>query len=125
MGDTPPPTEHVLRPHHVGLLTVFMLALKEFESRTLPPPFMIHIYRVLLNEVSEVCHVLRTISDGILISQKVAQPKTSQELIQTLSVGPGADAEEAQSLISSLKGVVSLLSIDILHGSEYLPSTTI
>lgn len=48
-----PPTEHLLRPHHVGLLTLFSLTFKHFETRPLPSPFLLHIYRMLLNEVSE------------------------------------------------------------------------
>ncbi|KAJ6630768.1 hypothetical protein B0H10DRAFT_2160163 [Mycena sp. CBHHK59/15] len=48
-----PPTEHVVRPHHVGLLTLFILTFKEFEHK-LPATFLLHIYRVLLNEVAEL-----------------------------------------------------------------------
>lgn len=55
IDEAPPPTDHVLRPHHVGLLTIFMLTLKELEARKLPTPFTLHLYRVLLNEVSEAC----------------------------------------------------------------------
>lgn len=57
-----PPTSHVLRPHHVGLLTAFMLVFKEFEIKPLPPSFNLHMYRVLLNEVSEarLSHIIVT-----------------------------------------------------------------
>lgn len=47
-----PPTNHVLRAHHVGILTLFILAFKEYEGK-LPPTFLLHLYRVLLNEVVE------------------------------------------------------------------------
>ncbi|KAJ7582745.1 hypothetical protein C8J56DRAFT_791650 [Mycena floridula] len=47
----PPPAAHVLRPHHVDLLTIIVLAFKEFESRPLPAPFLLHVFRVLLNEM--------------------------------------------------------------------------
>ena len=53
------PTAHILRPHHVALLAVLMLAFREYESK-LPGPFILHIYRVLLTEVSEASQVLRT-----------------------------------------------------------------
>ena len=53
--ETLPPTHHVLRPHHIFLLAVFLITFKEFESKDLPPLFVLHIYRFLLNEVSEVC----------------------------------------------------------------------
>jgi hypothetical protein len=52
--ESPPPTEHILRPHHVALLTIFILTFKTFHSTTLPSPFILHLYRLLLNEVSEV-----------------------------------------------------------------------
>ena len=54
MEEAPPPTNHVLRPHHIDLLAAFLLLFKEYESK-LPSPFTLHVYRVLLNEVSEAC----------------------------------------------------------------------
>lgn len=48
-----PPTMHILRPHHLDLLTVFVLVFREFELRPLPQLFLLHLYRLLLNEVSE------------------------------------------------------------------------
>lgn len=54
MDDAPPPTAHVLRPHHVGLLTIFMLIFKEPDAMKIPSDFLLHLYRVLLTEVSEV-----------------------------------------------------------------------
>jgi anaphase-promoting complex subunit 5 len=55
MDDVPPPTEHVLRPHHVGLLTVLVLTFKELVAKTVPTPFILHLYRELLNEIAEAC----------------------------------------------------------------------
>lgn len=52
MEEAPPPTNHVLRPHHIDLLAAFLLLFKEYEAK-LPSPFTLHVYRVLLNEVSE------------------------------------------------------------------------
>jgi hypothetical protein len=54
MEEAPPPTNHILRPHHIDLLALFLLLFKEYETK-LPPPFTLHVYRVLLNEVSEAC----------------------------------------------------------------------
>lgn len=51
----PPPTEHILRPHHVGLLTILILTFKELDLKTIPSPFTLHLYRELLNEISEAC----------------------------------------------------------------------
>ena len=54
MDDGPPPTDHVLRPHHITLLIVLSAAFKDLVIQKLPKPFALHIHRVLLNEVSEV-----------------------------------------------------------------------
>lgn len=50
---TPPPVHHVLRPHHIDLIAIFLLVFKEFH-KNLPPNFLLFIYRFLLFEVSEV-----------------------------------------------------------------------
>lgn len=44
---------HVLRPHHVSLLMIMMCVFKEMH-RKLPAAFLLHVYRILLREVSEV-----------------------------------------------------------------------
>ncbi|KAJ6496647.1 hypothetical protein C8R47DRAFT_349617 [Mycena vitilis] len=80
-----PPTDHVLRPHHVGLLTLFILTFKEYEGK-LPPTFLLHIYRVLLNEVAEV-----------------APPKTYAELLLELQAGPKAEEDYPRQLIESFQ----------------------
>ena len=59
MDDVPPPTEHILRPHHVGLLTILILTFKEPDSKSIPSPFTLHLYRELLNEISEACLIMR------------------------------------------------------------------
>ncbi|KAJ7470732.1 hypothetical protein FB451DRAFT_1254671 [Mycena latifolia] len=78
-----PPTEHVLRPHHVGLLTLFILTFKEYEGK-LPSTFLLHIYRVLLNEVVEV-----------------APPKTFAELHLELQADPKSKEDYPRQLIES------------------------
>jgi len=52
MEEAPPPTNHILRPHHIDLLAIFLLLFKEYEPK-LPAPFTLHVYRVLLDEVAE------------------------------------------------------------------------
>jgi len=54
MDEAPPPSDHVLRPHHITLLTILMMAFKDLEIKKFPPAYSLHIYRVLLNEISEV-----------------------------------------------------------------------
>lgn len=61
MDGTPPPTHHVLRPHHIGVLAIFILTYKEYESKPLPPPFVLHTIRLLLHEVSEACFLFNSL----------------------------------------------------------------
>ncbi|GLB34986.1 putative microtubule associated protein [Lyophyllum shimeji] len=83
----PPPTDHVLRPHHVGLLTILVLTFKEpADSRKIPPAFLLHLYRVLLNEISEV-----------------SRPMPYQELMQIVCNGPSAESNESQRMIAAIK----------------------
>ncbi|KDQ33264.1 hypothetical protein PLEOSDRAFT_1091403 [Pleurotus ostreatus PC15] len=87
------PTVHILRPHHITLLAVILLALKEIDSKNLAPAFSLHIYRVLLNEVIEI-----------------VPPKTWSELLDVLSAGPSAGEKSGPQLITVLRGVNSELS---------------
>jgi hypothetical protein len=56
--ESPPQTvlrvTHTIRPHHIDLLAITLLVFKEFEFRPLPSEFRLYIYRLLLNEMSEV-----------------------------------------------------------------------
>lgn len=45
-----PPTAHTLKAHHVHLLYIFATLF----SRALPSSFLLHAYRVVIDEVSEV-----------------------------------------------------------------------
>jgi anaphase-promoting complex subunit 5 len=54
MDEAPPPTEHIVRPHHIGLLSILSLAFKDGGFKEFPSPFTLHLYRCLLNEISEV-----------------------------------------------------------------------
>ncbi|KAH7930809.1 hypothetical protein BV22DRAFT_36274 [Leucogyrophana mollusca] len=90
--NTPPPVHHVLRPHHVDLIAIFLLVFKEFE-KNLPPQFMLHIYRFLLHETSEV-----------------TEPRSHEEILQALQSMPQSDTQTVQSLIIALKTVPSQLT---------------
>jgi len=57
MDDVPPPTDHAVRPHHIGLLVILSLAFKDVQHKDFPPPFTLHLYRCLLNEISEVLNL--------------------------------------------------------------------
>ncbi|KAK0466412.1 uncharacterized protein EV420DRAFT_1261755 [Desarmillaria tabescens] len=90
--------QHILRPHHVVLLTLFMLVFREYDVKLLPQPFLLHIYRLLMNEVSEV-----------------AQPKKWKQLLKEVIVAPKAQEGEASKLIHSFRNVhVELYSTDRL-----------
>lgn len=56
-----PPAKHILRPHHVNLLSIIVLAFGTFEGTPdgpLPAPFLLHLYRILIRELSEVRLIL-------------------------------------------------------------------
>ena len=46
-------TSHVLRPHHVGVLTVILL-MRSREPETYSHGFQLHLHRALLVEISDV-----------------------------------------------------------------------
>lgn len=55
MDEAPPPTDHVLRPHHISLLIILSAAFKDLDIQKAPSEILLHIHRVLLNEIAEVC----------------------------------------------------------------------
>lgn len=50
----PPPTSHTLKPHHLQVLKLISLVFHHYANAKLPAIFQLHIYRTLLEEVSEV-----------------------------------------------------------------------
>ncbi|KAI0928780.1 hypothetical protein AcV7_008835 [Taiwanofungus camphoratus] len=72
----PPPTSHVLRPHHVNLMRILMLTYhhEHGSAPPLPPPFLLHVYRNVLVEVAEV-----------------TEPKSFYALYSDLMRGPMTD----------------------------------
>jgi hypothetical protein len=113
-----PPTHHVLRPHHVFLLTVFLITFKEFESKDLPPTFVLHIYRFLLNEVSEVSPTFHITTVAVVADlEKVAQPKSYLQLIEELNSGPRTDAGHPLDLLNAVLDSVNQESV-LYHGLQ-------
>ena len=49
-----PPTCFVIRPHHIQNLMIIGVVFQEFRSQKIPPQFMIHVYRLLMQEIAEV-----------------------------------------------------------------------
>ncbi|EGN92472.1 hypothetical protein SERLA73DRAFT_99306 [Serpula lacrymans var. lacrymans S7.3] len=88
MEEGPPPINHVLRPHHIDLVAIMLLVFKEFTTENLPPPFLLHVYRLLLHEVAEA-----------------TEPRSHEELLQDLSSAPMADEVLSHNLITALKSV--------------------
>ncbi|KAH0583911.1 hypothetical protein H2248_009503 [Termitomyces sp. 'cryptogamus'] len=93
MDDAPPPTDHVLRPHHVDLLIILVFAFKEPDCKDIPPAFLLHLYRTLLNEISEV-----------------SRPQSHNDLMKTVCSGPGADSEKSQRVITAIQAAHSDLT---------------
>ncbi|EIN07406.1 hypothetical protein PUNSTDRAFT_105115 [Punctularia strigosozonata HHB-11173 SS5] len=96
----PPPQKHVLRPHEMLLLVVILCTFKEFEGKGLPPAFVLHLYRFLTREVSEV-----------------TQPKSADELFAALRDGPEADHPVAQALL------LKVIDQNVGTGAEVCEST--
>ncbi|KAL0946934.1 hypothetical protein HGRIS_013094 [Hohenbuehelia grisea] len=91
VSHAPPPTNHVLRPHHISLLVIFMIAfkdMKEMDQKLLSSAFLLHMYRMLLNETAEI-----------------APPKTWPYLLHELSSGPIAEVKSAGGLLAALRDV--------------------
>ncbi|TFY63984.1 hypothetical protein EVJ58_g2910 [Rhodofomes roseus] len=77
-----PPVKHILRPHHVNLLAIIVLAFQTFDyapEGPLPGPFMLHLYRILIRELSEVM-----------------EPKGFGDLTTEIMKGPMGDLPSAQ-----------------------------
>ncbi|EKM82711.1 hypothetical protein AGABI1DRAFT_118153 [Agaricus bisporus var. burnettii JB137-S8] len=86
MDEVPPPTEHILRPHHIGLLSILSLAFRDTDSKNFPNPFTLHLYRCLLNEISEVC-----------------KPKTYHEVLREIASGRRAETDICQAFLASAR----------------------
>ncbi|TEB35906.1 hypothetical protein FA13DRAFT_1727451 [Coprinellus micaceus] len=89
MEDAPPPTEHILRPHHLVLLSILMIAFKDLEIKKFPPEFSTHLLRTLLNEVSEV-----------------TEPLTFRELMKTIaSAAPSPPHRDVAQFMAAINVV--------------------
>jgi anaphase-promoting complex subunit 5 len=49
-----PPTCFVIKPHHIQNLMIIGVVFQEFKNHKIPPQFMIHVYRLLMQEIAEV-----------------------------------------------------------------------
>ena len=49
-----PPTCFVIRPHHIQNLMIIGVVFQEFKDQKIPPQFVIHVYRLLMQEIAEV-----------------------------------------------------------------------
>ncbi|KAG8881233.1 hypothetical protein FRB98_004464 [Tulasnella sp. 332] len=125
MPPPPPPVDeaprqtHVLRPHHVAILSVFVLVLRDPPS----PAFNLHVWRILAREISELY-----------------PPKSFEELVRAVSSGRGDLPDEASKMGRGLRNVVSAIHAFIedkfftdviafvpereLDGSQPSPSST-
>ncbi|KIJ44158.1 hypothetical protein M422DRAFT_169075 [Sphaerobolus stellatus SS14] len=95
----PPPINHVLRPHHIGLLAVILLSYRRNMQPS--PSYMLHIQQILIEEIAET-----------------SAPKPYQTLIRDLCQGysGGNTTSEVISMQRALVSVPTHLdSIDSLH----------
>ncbi|KAI6040167.1 hypothetical protein EDC04DRAFT_2867755 [Pisolithus marmoratus] len=67
---SPPPGHNVLRPHHIDVFAMILLAFRDFYGK-LPQQFLLYIYRFLILEVSEA-----------------VQPATHQQIVDFLKGAP-------------------------------------
>ncbi|KAG9025744.1 hypothetical protein FRB95_009811 [Tulasnella sp. JGI-2019a] len=84
LGDEAPRQTHVLRPHHVAILSVFVLVLRDPPS----PAFNLHVWRVLAKEISELY-----------------PPKSFEELVRVVSSGRGDIPDEGSKMGRGLRNV--------------------
>lgn len=107
MEQPPPATDHVLRPHHVALLTIIMMAFKDLEIKKFPTPFALHLHRFLMNEVAEVCFDVQWKCGMRLIQEEVAMRKSHNEIMSEICSGPSADAAQCSEFQIAIKSIVS------------------
>ncbi|KAJ7063271.1 hypothetical protein C8F01DRAFT_984862 [Mycena amicta] len=100
--DGVPPTDFVLQAHHVGILTLFILVFKEYDGK-LPPPFLLHVLRLLLQQVVEASSPLLA-SDSTLMGASEFFQAILHIVIFALSRTPASNS----TLVSStLEGTPS------------------
>jgi len=88
-----PPSNFVLRPHHVALCALFVFAYKDVDSKRYTPAFQLYLHRLLLDEVSEV-----------------TKPKPAAALQKLLAAAPDSEELEARKLIASFRAFVGYIS---------------
>ncbi|KAF8487636.1 hypothetical protein JB92DRAFT_2759103 [Gautieria morchelliformis] len=88
---------HVLRPHHLGLLAVILLAYRRNAHPS--PSYMLHIQRVLIEEIAEV-----------------TVPRPYKQLVYDLTAGYSTTSPEVHSLERALGMVPKHLNaVESLH----------
>lgn len=89
---SPPPGHNVLRPHHVDVFAMILLAFKEFHGK-LPQQFLLYIYRFLIVEVSEA-----------------VQPATHQQIVDYLKGAPQMNNLNVQNFILAFESAPKQLT---------------
>ncbi|KAJ8083776.1 hypothetical protein PM082_002542 [Marasmius tenuissimus] len=84
MESPQPPSNFVLRPHHVALCALFVFAYKDVDPKRYTPAFQLYLHRLLLDEVSEV-----------------TKPKPAAALQKLIAAAPDNQEPEARKLIAS------------------------
>ncbi|KAI6127633.1 hypothetical protein EDD16DRAFT_1552061 [Pisolithus croceorrhizus] len=102
---SPPPGHNVLRPHHVDLFAMILLAFKEFHGK-LPQQFLLYIYRFLIVEVSEA-----------------VQPATHQQIVDFLKGAPLMNNLNIQNYILAFESAPKQL-INVAQLTSFFHSAT-
>ncbi|KAJ3479190.1 hypothetical protein NLI96_g9229 [Meripilus lineatus] len=95
-----PPTSHTLQPHHLQVLKLLSLVYHKYSDDQLPANFILHVYRVVLAEISEV-----------------RQPATYKEFVASVEEGAKATTPIAQKVLEEFKFVhTTILSPESISG---------
>ncbi|PPR03777.1 hypothetical protein CVT24_007495 [Panaeolus cyanescens] len=88
MEEESPSNDHVIRPHHISILSILMVAFKDLEIKKFPNDYALHIYRVLLSEIAQV-----------------AEPRSHKELLHTICSGPRSQGSESFDFKAAINSI--------------------
>lgn len=109
INEGPPPTNHTLKPHHLQILRVLQVLYRKHDEKLFPPAFMLHIHRVLMLEVSEVCFDASCVWISVELFQQVRQPANYTQLMTAIDEGAKATTDLSNQALTEIKDWVSVI----------------
>ncbi|KIY50891.1 hypothetical protein FISHEDRAFT_37690 [Fistulina hepatica ATCC 64428] len=97
-------SNHVLRPHHLKLLTLFIVLFKPRDKHALPLDFQEQVYGLLLREVSEV-----------------AKPRSNKEFVDEFNKLSDSATPPPKAWLNEWKATVRLLTVSVDRNNHHLP----